>query len=391
MEYSNGASWSIGQDDKLLAINQELVNLVPKDVAYTAQLAPFKLKGRVLQCLGNPGLHRDVVRKFEARIYREIEILEASPETVAQTLLELYGPNLHEDAAELIEAIAKDPKRRKGLSFEDKPRQVSGPMRVIAVTSGKGGVGKSSTTANLATVLASRGYRVGLVDCDFGLSNLHLMLGMKPTYSISDVLAKRVSILDAFEQVNGGLYLLAGPVGATEYVDLNYSKLQEAGAGFSSLDPYFDFLLLDTAAGIHEGVMSLLLAADETVLVTTPDPAAVLDAYVIAQALLNRRPGAMIRCIVNQATNESDAKQIFAKFMVFLGMNSVGNASFLGSVRSDKAVSESVRSRTPVWLGSPKSHAARDLQMIAFKLAGISDSAEKSYFLERFFARNEAA
>lgn len=361
------------QREGLCGPTAEALSLVTKRQAYEAHLLPMAMEDRRLVCLGCRPLHPDAVRRFMQQVCREIKIIEVSKQELVEGLRNAYGPPEYSEVAELVDAISQPKRVRRNQELVAEPWPASGSMKVIAVTSGKGGVGKTSVTANLCVALAARGYRVGVIDCDFGLSNLHVMLGAKPTYTLTDVMQRKVDLLSAFEKTEGGVYLLAGPTGAAEYADITYAALQQAGSGFSALSNAFDFLFLDTGAGIHEGVLSLLMAADEILLVTTPDPAAILDAYITTRVVLDRRSTAVIKCVVNQAQGDVQAKQIFAKFMSFLNSNSTGRIQYAGKVLADKAAIQGARMRTPYVLSSPHSPAARDIQMLAIKLGGLPE------------------
>lgn len=397
----NGADWSMSTESNTetqtvlndLKPSLDAVELVPKNIAFAARLVPLRVEGRKLVCAGVLPFEWSQLRLFESRVCREVEIVAASAEAVETGLRQVYGATQYGEADRLIEALVPKPKSVKPQApLTHTKRMNSGPMKVIAVTSGKGGVGKSSTTANLAIALAKQSFKVGVIDCDFGLSNMHVMLGCKPEHSLSDVLAKKIPMAEAFELAPGGIYLLAGPTGAAEFADLNYSSLQSAGAGLSSLDSEFDYLFLDTSAGIHDGVMSLLMAADEVFIVLTPDPASIMDAYVTARALLEKRPTATIKCIVNQTANETEAKLIFAKFMTFISLNTAGKARYLGKVQSDKAVVQAARSKSPVILSAPRSSAARDFSVLASAVAGTPAGAKpESNVFGRFFSSLKAA
>lgn len=368
-----------------LTPSPEAIQLVSKRLAYGANILPLKLEDRKLICATYDPINFDQVAYFQAQVCREVTIISASKEEVELGLAAAYGTEYFPESEDLVDAVtARSKPIRRNTELMETSRKNDGAMKVIAVASGKGGVGKSSMTSNIAIALARQGYRVGLIDCDFGLSNLHVMLGAKPKYNLSDVMHGRIDALSAFELVTGGLYLLAGSAGAAEFADLNYQTLQKDGAGFSTLNSAFDYLLLDTAAGIHDGVLSLLLAADETLLVMTPDPASILDAYVAARALVERRPNATIKCLVNQATSETDAKLIFAKFTTFIGLNTSGHAEFLGKVMADKAASEAARTRVPFMISAPNSQVSRDVDAIACKLANVP---QQSHLQAGFFGR----
>lgn len=371
----------------------QALQLVPKSAAFAAGMVPLRLEDRKLVCLGYEPIDLGRVAQFQAQVCREISLVCAPRSTVEELLAECYGPSELLGHADLVESVsARKPHLRVAEDEESRGRFNQGPMKVYAVTSGKGGVGKSSVTANLALTLAKRGYKVGVIDCDFGLSNMHVMLGVKPKFNLTDVVTGKTPMLDAFEQVSGGMFLLAGAPGAADFADLNYEALQKANAGFSQLESAFDFLFLDTAAGIHDGVLSLLMAADETLLVMTPDPASTLDAYVTGQALLQKRPDAKVKCIVNQATNETDAKLIFAKFQTFVGMYSAGNAEFLGKVSADGAAQQATRNRTPYVMSAPNCQAAKDIDALACRLANIPlPTSVHAGIFERWFGKIKAA
>lgn len=369
----------------------EAIALVPKRAAYEAQLLPLRIEDRKLICLGREPINPDLLRRFAQAICREVVIIPATRQDVIAGLREAYGPPEYVEAIDLVEAVAVKPSKRN-LELHESERLRQGPMKVIAITSGKGGVGKTSICANLAIALARRGYRVGLMDCDFGLSNLHVLYGVNPRYTLSDVINRKVDPLTAFELTQGGVYLLSGPNGASDFANLTYGSLQAANAGFSMISHAFDFLLLDTAAGIHDGVLSLLMAADEAILVATPDPAAILDAYVTARALLDRRPSTVVKCIVNQASNDTQAKLIFAKFMTFLSMSSDARAEYYGKVTTDKAAVVAARERQPFLLSQPNSQASKDIEALACKLAGIRKNLRKDKgFFKRLMALGRSA
>lgn len=367
--------------------------LVSKEAAYSAGLVPLRIEDRKLVCLGYEPIDLSKVSQFQAKVCRELSLVCAPQHDVDALLLECYGPPELLGHSELVDSVAKE---RPSLKLEEGAQHIQrlnpGAMKVYAVTSGKGGVGKSSVTTNLAVTLAKRGYRVGVIDCDFGLSNMHVMLGVKPQYNLTDVVTGKVAMLDAFQYLSNGIFLLAGSPGAADFADLNYEALQKANAGFSNLNSAFDFLFLDTAAGIHDGVLSLLMAADETILVMTPDPASILDAYVTGQALMQKRPEAKVKCIVNQATNETDAKLIFAKFKTFVGLYAAGNAEFLGKISVDSSAQDAARNRTPYVLSSPKSQATRDVDALACRLANIPlPTSVHTGILERWFGKVKVA
>lgn len=259
-------------------------------------------------------------------------------------------------------------------------------MQILAVTSGKGGVGKSTLTANLGICLAKTGRRVLLMDCDFGLANLDVVMGVRATKNLQHVVAGEVAMPDALTPAPGNTFLLAGGSGVLDLVNLDYNKLRAMGAGFDELSKRFDYVLLDTAAGVAEGVLSMLAAADEVLLVMTFDPSSVLDAYATIKLLLERKPDAVIRLIINSAPSQEEGRALYARFATVLKLQSEAKVSYLGTVRRDEAVSEATRARSPFVLKEGGSAATDDLHAIASLIAQTPiNPAPKANFFTRMF------
>ncbi|MBS1719710.1 MAG: P-loop NTPase [Armatimonadetes bacterium] len=390
---ATGKQDSAGTPEPTVRPTSEALELVSKRAAYESYLVPLRIEGRKLVCLGRETIHPEVLRRFEQTVCREVAIIPTSHQIVTQALQTVFGPPEYVEAIDLVEAVATRKPTAPNFQLHENPRQNPGPMKIIAVTSGKGGVGKSSVTANLALSLAMKGFRVGIMDCDFGLSNMHVLLGSSPKASLADVLHRKVTLDQAFELSLGGVFLLSGPTGSAELADLDYFTLQKSGAGFSEVGEAFDYLLLDTGAGTHDGVMSLLMAADEVILVTTPDPAAISDAYVTIRTLFQRRPQSKVHCIVNQVQDVRHGRLIFAKLMTFLKDFADANVTFMGKVRMDRNVVEGGRMRVPVVLSEPDSDAARDLTFLACRMAGVPCPSPdvKQTFFQRILGRKKSA
>lgn len=244
-------------------------------------------------------------------------------------------------------------------------------MRTISVTSGKGGVGKTAVSINLAIALAQRGWRAGIIDCDFGLANVALNLGLKPQNTLQHVLDGR-PIHDAFTEGPSGLRVLAGSRGAHSLVDLEYGELEDMSVGFEQLYGQFDFMILDNGAGISPGVLSVSAAADETLLVFTPDPSSMMDAYASAKLLFQLKPKARVSCVVNQVRHEREARGLFEELRTIAANFLSEKMTYVGCVRRDEAMVRATRDRRPVTVGQPKSPAARDFSELAARYSGLS-------------------
>lgn len=243
-------------------------------------------------------------------------------------------------------------------------------MRTIAVTSGKGGVGKTNTSCNLAIQFAKQGYRVVLFDADLGLANIDVVLGVRAEYTLQHVLSGEKSLQQVVQDGPGGVRFIAGGSGVEALVHLSGQQLDRFLTELADLERTTDILIFDTGAGIDGTVMTFLQAADETVLIATPDPASVTDAYATAKALWARRPDAYIRVILNMVNDDAQAKAVFAK------LRSIGeqflNKSLVygGHIRYDARALEWIRRRKPYSFADPKLPPSQDVAAIAASMLG---------------------
>ena len=261
-------------------------------------------------------------------------------------------------------------------------------MRIISITSGKGGVGKTAVSANLGIKLAERGWRTALLDCDFGLANLALNMGLEPKRTLQDVVNGRSQIMDALTEGPAGVSVLAGCSGVLALAELDYDKLQSLSGGFDELARNFDFLILDNAAGLSPGVLSVSAAADETMLVFTPDPSSMMDAYASAKLLFQMKPGAVVNCVVNAAHDEEEARRLFRKLHAIVRDFLQERVSYAGCVRRDEAIVRATRRRRPVTVLERRSRSARDFMDLAGYVSGMPPpKAQPLGFIGRLLRR----
>lgn len=173
--------------------------------------------------------------------------------------------------------------------------------RVIAVTSGKGGVGKTNFSSNLSLVMARSGLRVIAVDADLGLANLHVVLGVMPRYHLEHVIRGERTLQETLHTAPGGLQIIAGGSGITELANLDVPRRDAFITGLSELDTLADVILLDTGAGLSHNVLAFLCAVEEVIIVTTPEPTAITDAYATIKVVSQQNPAARLMLVVNMA------------------------------------------------------------------------------------------
>lgn len=239
--------------------------------------------------------------------------------------------------------------------------------RIITVTSGKGGVGKTSVTVNLAIALSRLGLRVAILDVDFGLANIDLLLGITPKYTLLDLIREEKSIFEVLTDGPNNIKFLSGGSGVEELISLDRKKLRKFLSNIALLDRLYDIILIDTGAGLSQNVMSFIMAADEIILVTTPEPTSITDAYALVKMVSRRDRRKIIRVLVNKAETAREAENIAKKLMVvsekFLSLK----LNKLGYILYDDTIVKSIKQQKPVCLSYPRSQAARSI----FELADI--------------------
>jgi len=247
-------------------------------------------------------------------------------------------------------------------------KKKSKKTRFIAITSGKGGVGKSTISSNLAYVLSQSGLNVGIFDADIGLANLDVMFNVKIKKNILHVLKGEASVSDILIPITRNLILIPGESGdeILKYADaaLFDRFMQEAQV----LDK-LDVMIIDTGAGIGEHIQMFLNAADDVIVVTVPDPAAITDAYATIKTVANLRDD--IGLIMNQVKNQKEAQAIFDKIHKVAQANIGGNLDlkFMGKINSDLKVSASIKRRALFSMLYPNSQPYDDMVFIANNIA----------------------
>lgn len=274
------------------------------------------------------------------------------------------------------------PLSNRGTGGIRPPRAAAGARgSVIAVTSGKGGVGKSNVAVNLAVRFATAGKRVLLVDADLGLANADVLCNVEVPFNLSHVVARRRTLKEVVVRVplggadgaaKFGFDLVGGASGLAKMADLDEAGRRVLLEGLSELERNADVVLIDTGAGISTNVLSFCKNADHVLVVTTPEPTAITDAYAMVKSVCGpagkQTPERKISLLVNQARSSDDARAVYERVSrvarQFLGVNLLD----AGHVLMDESVGVAVRRRMPVVLHDPRSAASQCLMQLAMRL-----------------------
>lgn len=250
-------------------------------------------------------------------------------------------------------------------------------MKSIAITSGKGGVGKTNIAVNLGLSLANSGKRVLLFDADMGLANVDILFGFTAKHNVADVLDQKLQLREIMVEVSDGMYVLPATSGLLQLDNPSPSELTNLAKQMDDLSQEFDVLLLDTGAGLRDTVLFFSSAAEEVLVITTPEPTAITDAYAMIKVLNTSYSIRVIKLLVNEAVDEKEARQIFNKLNNVSKANINVDLEFAGWIAKDVHLERAVRKRKPVMLGYPSSPSSQSFQRIANNFKSVFTNQPK--------------
>jgi len=270
------------------------------------------------------------------------------------------------------------------LNLQQTPAPCRPAATVLAITSGKGGVGKTNIAANLAICLANQNRRVLLLDADLSLGNLDLVMNLRSKYNISHVISGRKRMEEIIQQGPKGLQVICGASGLDRLADISEVEQHRLLEHLSRLQQETDTILIDTAAGISSSVIGFCLAADHVLVVTTPEASAMADAYGVIKVLVRKKYDRCISLIVNMAHSPAEGKQVYQRMADVTRKFLQANLYYAGTLLKDERLCLAVRARKPVVLAYPKAPISSSLATLATRIAGARFSGARP---DSFFQR----
>ncbi|UTC62910.1 MinD/ParA family protein [Treponema sp. OMZ 787] len=291
------------------------------------------------------------------------------------------------DQAEDLKTLMKNKNNSdKGLSDLPPKRKT----RIIAVTSGKGGVGKTNISTNMAIAYAKMGKNVIVIDADLGLANVNVMMNIIPKYNLYHVMKKQKKMSDIIIDTEYGIKFVAGASGFSKIANMEEAERSDFIKELYTLAEA-DIIIIDTSAGVSKNVLSFVAAADEVVIVTTAEPTAITDAYGIIKIIATEVENydLNLKMVVNRVNSALEGKKIAERMIQIVGQFLNLKVEYLGFIYNDPAVEQAVLKQKPFFIYAPKSKAAGCLRHIVAKLekTDYNEHSGFSGFLQKLFGR----
>jgi flagellar biosynthesis protein FlhG len=271
------------------------------------------------------------------------------------------------DQAEMLRQMVADQHRQER---QQKMVTRQGRQEILAVASGKGGVGKTSLSVNLGISLYRQGKRALILDCDLGLSNVNILMGELPKYNLFHVLKGERQLTDIIYTTRYGIDIIAGASGFNELANLTGSERQRFIDKLDALSRY-EYIILDVGAGIGANVTSFLYAADRILIVTTPEPTAVTDAYGIIKVLANESRTLDIGLIVNKVETVAEGRKVAERIIGIARQYLSIEVTNVGLIYRDRCAEEALYKRVPYLIHDPKAKCSISVEAIAARLQNL--------------------
>jgi len=279
--------------------------------------------------------------------------------------------------------------------MEDQAQELKKMMnrktRIIAITSGKGGVGKSNLSVNMAIAYAQQGKKVMLIDGDLGMANVNILMNIVPQYNLMHVVNNQKKMQEVINDTEFGIKFIAGANGFSKIANLTVEELDEFAKQFAMLGN-FDIIIIDTGAGIASNVLQFVAAADEVYVVTTPEPTAITDAYGIIKIITTELPDREmnIKLLVNRVHSADEGKRISERIINIVGQFLNKKVDYIGFVYDDPVVQASVIRQKPFIIVNPTSKPAQCIKHIVGRIEKTDGGSSEGVtnFLKKFLKKS---
>jgi len=260
-------------------------------------------------------------------------------------------------------------------------------VRVISVASGKGGVGKSSISVNLAIAMSRLGAKVLILDADFGLANVDIMLGITTRMDLSYFLRGEKTLAEIIQLGHEGVRFISGGSGVNELINMNEEQLSGLLSKIVRIDAPVDIIIMDAGAGVSNTIMQVLLASSETIVVTTAEPTSVLDAYALVKTIVKRDSTHPLHVLVNKCENSNEANSVQTGFVTVCGKNLGKNINPLGLISYNHGFTAAIKRQVPIAVSEPYSVTAKEIDTIARSILNMPADKASQGILSRVFSR----
>lgn len=327
---------------------------------------------------------------YEARVLSMInqEIKISVPYLDGRIVLLGVGTNLKvsipgEETVFESRIIARQLTNPQSMTITSPWAEKTAGCRVIAVTSGKGGVGKTTVVINTAIALAAQGLSVFVIDGDLGTANVDVLCNLSPRYNLNHIVHGSKGILDIAVEGPGGIQVIPGGSGLQALANLETEQLSRVIESFKTLEKQADVIIIDTGAGLSKNVIHFAVAADQTLIVTTPEPHSVTDAYAITKVLDEQVKKVPLSLIINKADSAAEAEQVGTRMVNVAKRFLTIELNYLGYIANDQLVCRAIKNLTPSILAYPNAPSSRCFHQLADRLLdkkAAPPAASKSFF-----------
>ncbi len=276
---------------------------------------------------------------------------------------------------------------QEALGNAAQPNKAKSPKAyTFCVTSGKGGVGKTSFAVNFALALSQCGKKVILIDGDFGLSNVNIMLGKNAPYSLEHVVRGEKTLDEVMEQCFPDVWYISGGSGVTELLKLGEEQMEEIVSQLLTLEDEMDYIIFDTGAGMNNNILRMIDASDQTILVMTPEPTSILDSFVVVKTAQELEEKPMMSALINKVFSVQEAHNTYQNFANVVQKHLDYPIGMLGYIVNDSKMRESIAAMVPYVLQNPNSYTADLFRKIAHEVTK-TPRKNKEKGIRKFFER----